>query len=203
MLVCCKHFCRDFESAGDASLLRLRPANLRWSHCSQPNGRRDDVDGPVAHNQPLVLRCWEHDKTATFGPHAAVRLSAAGQQWRNSRSWPQAQLKAASCGEIRAPLFKSPVDDSEELHAQVADEQQQRDAHRPPLGALVVDVDVGDREVEHDGSDALQNLPVTIMPSTAHEEYLGEQETYLGMHGKSRVKVPLLRSTAQWCWVIT
>ena len=38
-------------------------------------------------------------------------------------------------------------DDSEELRAQIADEQQQRDANRPPLGALVVDVDVGDREV--------------------------------------------------------
>ena len=38
-------------------------------------------------------------------------------------------------------------DDSAQLHAQVADEQQKRDANRPPLGALVVDVDVGDREV--------------------------------------------------------
>ena len=72
-------------------------------------GRRDDVDGPVAHNQPLVLRCWEHDKTATFGPHAAVRISTAAQQWHDSRNWPQAQLKANSNGEIRAPLFKSPV----------------------------------------------------------------------------------------------
>ena len=35
VLVCSKHFCRQFESAGDASLLRLRPAKLMWSHCSQ------------------------------------------------------------------------------------------------------------------------------------------------------------------------
>ena len=68
-----------------------------------------------------------------------------------------AQLKAASNGEIRgwsmgpfaavsrlAPLLK---DDSTQLHAQVADEQQQRNANRPPLGALAVDVNVGDREV--------------------------------------------------------
>ena len=38
-------------------------------------------------------------------------------------------------------------DDRAELHAQVADEQQECDAHRPPLGGLVVDVNVGDREV--------------------------------------------------------
>ena len=56
---------------------------------------------------------------------------------------------------------------------------------------------------EHDGSGALQNLPVTTMPSTAHEEYLSEQRTWIGVHEKSRVKVSLLRSTAPWCWVIT
>ena len=33
------------------------------------------------------------------------------------------------------------------VHARVADEQQQRDAIRPPLGALVVDVHVDDGEV--------------------------------------------------------
>ena len=33
-----------------------------------------------------------------------------------------------------------------ELEAQVTDEEQQRNAHRPPLDALAVDMDVGDRE---------------------------------------------------------
>ena len=37
--------------------------------------------------------------------------------------------------------------DSTKLQAQIADEQQQRNADGPPLGALVVDVDVSDREV--------------------------------------------------------
>ena len=83
----------------------------------------------------------------------ATGAAEGGLEWRN----PSTIIQVA--GE----------DDSEELHAQVADEQQQRDANRPPLGTLVVDVDVGDREVEHDGSDALQNLPATIMPSTVHE----------------------------------
>ena len=36
---------------------------------------------------------------------------------------------------------------STKLQAQIADEQQQRNAELPPLGALVVNVDVGDREV--------------------------------------------------------
>ena len=38
-------------------------------------------------------------------------------------------------------------DDSTKLHAQIADEQQKRNTDGPPLGALVVNVDVGDREV--------------------------------------------------------
>ena len=37
-------------------------------------------------------------------------------------------------------------DDSAELHAQVTNELQECDAHGPPLGTLVVHVDVGDRE---------------------------------------------------------
>ena len=41
------------------------------------------------------------------------------------------------------------------------------------------------------------------MPSTAHEEHLSEHGTWIGVHEWSRVKVSLLRSTAQWCWVIT
>ena len=34
LLMCTTIFRKDFESAGDASLLRLRPANLTWSPCS-------------------------------------------------------------------------------------------------------------------------------------------------------------------------
>ena len=98
----------------------------------------------------------------------------------------QAWLKAASIGEIRrSPKIArwrftfnflveiASKDDSAYLHAQVADEQQERDANRPPLGALIVDVNIGDCE-EHDGSGALRNLLVTTMPSTAHVEYLSK-----------------------------
>ena len=35
-------------------------------------------------------------------------------------------------------------DEHAKLHAQVADEQQKRDADRPPLSALVVDVNICD-----------------------------------------------------------
>ena len=38
------------------------------------------------------------------------------------------------------------------------------------------------------------------MPSTAHEEYLSEQGTWIGVHEKSRVKVSLLR---QWWEVLS
>ena len=38
-------------------------------------------------------------------------------------------------------------DDSAQFHAQVSDKQQERDAHRPPLGAVVVDVNIGDCEI--------------------------------------------------------
>ena len=43
----------------------------------QPNGRKDDVDGRVAHDQPLVLRFRKHDEPSTFKPQAAMELSAA------------------------------------------------------------------------------------------------------------------------------
>ena len=36
--------------------------------------------------------------------------------------------------------------DRTELRAQVADKQQQRDAHGSPSGAFIIDVNVGDRE---------------------------------------------------------
>ena len=54
-----------------------------------------------------------------------------------------AQLRARRlCGKK-----KNRQDDSTKLQAQIADEGQQRNAELPPLGALVVNVDVGDREV--------------------------------------------------------
>ena len=68
-------------------------------------------------------------------------------------------LKAASSGEIRRSPSPDGVsrlkvlveiaseDDSAELHAQVAEEQQECDSHGPPLGALIVDVNIGDCEI--------------------------------------------------------
>ena len=52
----------------------------------QTNGRKEDVDGQMAHNEPLVLGL---DKPAAVGPHAAVGLSAGTPQWRNTRSRPR------------------------------------------------------------------------------------------------------------------
>ena len=86
------------------------------------------------------------------GPHDGVTPAAGQGIW----AW----LKEASSGEIlcwfmnpfaaasrSAPLFKvASKDDSARLHAQVADEQK-RDANRPPLSALVVDVNIREPEV--------------------------------------------------------
>ena len=73
-----------------------------------------------------------------------------------------AELNAASSGEIRRWLWRHQGESSRsasllnevsckhnrtELEAQVTDEEQQRNAHRPPLGALVLDMDAGDREI--------------------------------------------------------
>ena len=61
------------------------------------------------------------------------------------RRWSEGPFGAASRS---APLLKITRQlDSTKLQAQIADEQQQRNADGPPLGALVVNVDVGDREV--------------------------------------------------------
>ena len=59
--------------------------------------------------------------------------------------------------------------DCTELRAQVADQEMQGSTDGPPLGALVVDVDVGDREIRARRVGALRNLPMTTTPSTAHE----------------------------------
>ena len=82
-----------FRVCRSTSLLRVCPENLRWSHVVpslvrglQPNRRKDDVDGPMAQNEPLVLGL---DKPAAVGPHAAVGRSARAPQWRNTRSRPR------------------------------------------------------------------------------------------------------------------
>ena len=48
-------------------------------------------------------------------------------------------------------------DDSAQLHAQVADEQQECGAHGPPLGALIVDVNIGD--CDHHALDGPRRVP--------------------------------------------
>ena len=48
---------------------------------------------------------------------------------------------------FNGPVEITSEDDGTELHAQVADEQQECGAHRTPLGALIVDVNDGDCEI--------------------------------------------------------
>ena len=57
------------------------------------------------------------------------------------RRWSEGPLGAAS---LSVPLSK--ITGQDDSAAQIAEEQQQRNADEPPLGALVVDVNIGDRE---------------------------------------------------------
>ena len=128
----------------------------------QADGRWDDVNGIMAHAQPLALRFREHHNAATFGPRATLELTAGAPQRREARSWPWDVGVAEDGLQWRhSPLIDRPVrcfalsafvevaseDDSAKLQAQVADEEHLRNAHGPPSCALVVDMDVGDGEV--------------------------------------------------------
>ena len=110
VLVCSKHFCRDFESAGDASFLSLRPAYLRWSHCSFV-GMKVANTAPT----PFFFQVW----SVVFNPMVAGTTLMDPFCDSGSTTKPQhsghmqpcvtpevghgtlAQLKAASSGEIR------------------------------------------------------------------------------------------------------
>ena len=92
----------------------------------QPDGRRDDVDGPVAHDQPVVLR--------------SLGLSVGDPQWRNTRITPWNVGVAEGGLERRDPTLVdggarseftlstlvevAGKDDSAQLYAKVADEQK-------------------------------------------------------------------------------
>ena len=161
----------------------------------QPDARRDHVDGPVAHYQPLVLRFWEHDKTATFGQRATMELTAGAQQWHNAKSRPWNVEVARSVWRsfaLGAFVKIAGKHDRAKLHAQIADEPQQRNADGPPLGALVVDVDGGDREV---GARRV-GQPAELASDHHALEWptrnTGVREgTWIGVHVKSRAKVSL------------
>ena len=90
-------FRREFESASDAFLLRLRRAKfileplLVVPRLSVGLETKVGVKGPVQHDKPLVLRFVQHDETATLkpeGPHSSV-TPQVGQGTH-------AELKAAS-----------------------------------------------------------------------------------------------------------
>ena len=83
--MCSTICCRDFESAEDTSLLRVRrvfevapllvvPGLIRGY---QPIAYRDNVDGPVAHWKPLFLRIGERHSTRSI--RAMHRCGARSQ----------------------------------------------------------------------------------------------------------------------------
>ena len=71
-------------------------------------------------------------------------MAEGGLKWRNS---PLIQRPVRCCFTLCSFVEVASEDDRAKLHAQVADEQQERNANRPPLGALVVGVYICDREI--------------------------------------------------------
>ena len=47
-----------------------------------------NVDGPVAEEEPLVLRLRQDNEPAAFRPRAAVVLGAGAPQRRHANRWP-------------------------------------------------------------------------------------------------------------------
>ena len=91
-----------------------------------------------------------------------VGFAAGTPQRSNTRSRPRDVDMAEGGFKRRDPAFAKVArwrfpsdslaeiaseDDGAELHAQVADEQQESDADGPPLGTLVVHVNIGDCEI--------------------------------------------------------
>ena len=129
---------------------------------SLPDGRRDNFDRAMAYNKPLGLRSWKDQKTATIRPFSTVGFADRTPQLCDAKSWPWNVAMAEGGFKRRDPAitevagwcfpFNGHLEiasdgDSAELHAQVADEQHECDAHGPPLGALIVDVNSGDCEI--------------------------------------------------------
>ena len=163
-----------------------------------------NVEGTVTHDKPLILRVWQHNEPAALRPLIAVALAAA----RHSGVTPvaaqatAAKLNAASRGEMRrwssgplerssrsAPLMKSPVSTTTPSLRHSSWTRSNNAMHTDRLFCkLVVDVHVCHCEERARLVRAAAELPVTTMPSSAHEEYLCAQGTWTGVHvyGPSR-----------------
>ena len=169
--------------------------------------------------KPLGLRFRKDQESATFWPFSTVGVAASTSQRCDGKSRPWDVGDAEGGLERRDPAIAkiaswrdafnglveiADEDDSAKLQAQVADEQQECDAHRPPPGALVVDVNIGDCEIgarlvgrpaEFAGNHHALDGPCRVPWRTRDLDRRAREV--------ARVEASLLRSTAQWCWVIT
>ena len=124
----------------------------------QADGRRDHVNGTMAHEMPLTLRLRQDNEPATLRPRTTAGLTAVTPQLCDTLSGPRDVGVEGGLTWRNSPLIQRPVpccfvlctfvevagdDDRAKLHAQVADEQQKLDANRP-LVELVVDVNIQD-----------------------------------------------------------
>ena len=132
-------FCRDFESVGDASLLRLRPANLRCNHCLQCQvwslGTSPMFAGTTSMEPWRVIKHWHCGSGRNHNFQAACCREVLHRG-------PTVATRRMSATECRLPVNGlvevTGKHDCVELRAEVADEQQQRDAHGSRFGAFML-----------------------------------------------------------------
>ena len=183
----------------------------------KPDVRLNDVDGAMARNQPLTLRVGEHDKATTVGPTVAVRHCTGAAQWRHAvcRPWDAGVIEGrfnrrgtalsieVSSGSSRSTaLSKSPVSTTALSSEQRSRMSSNNAMHTDRLfGAFIIDINVSDREIRARRVGSSAELASDTMPSTAREAYVRVHGICNAVREKSRAKVFLLRSTAQWCWL--
>ena len=128
----------------------------------RPDSCWDDIDGTMPQDNPLRLRLGKNCKAAAIKPLLAVGFTAGTPQWGDARSRPRNSDMAEGCFKRRDPAFTKvarrcfPLNGlvdvpSEhhraELETQVADQEKQGNADGPPLGTLVVHVEIRERGV--------------------------------------------------------
>ena len=145
LLVCSTIFCRDFECAGDTSRLRLRPANLRWSHCSWCQVLSVAVN-PTSAKMTLMDPCRRMSH-CDCDSRRTIKRQQSDHLWPAS-IWEVRRSPSLDDVSLSTALLKSPVSTAApDLKHMSRIKQQKRAAHRPLFSAFVVEVDVRDSNV--------------------------------------------------------
>ena len=144
----------------------------------QADGGRDNVERTMTHDEPLVLR-RQRNESATLWPLFAVGVAARAPQRRDARSRPR------NGGEVPVSTTAPSLRHKSRTRRSRAMQTVLRLAHSLLIWTITI------------GQGACGILPVTTIPSRAHEEHLCVQETWIDVHVQSLRKVSLVESAAQ------